>query len=87
MTDPFIRNLPADLHARLEALAKIHGRSFAEEVIAMLKRGLTLIPRPALPPLIVPAKRDSVTMEDLVRWANEDTEPEGNPPTLHPNPA
>jgi plasmid stability protein len=75
MADLLVRNLPADLHARLKESAKVHRRSVTQETIEVLKRGLDAVPRSAaLPPLIVPRKMDSVTMEDLVRWAHEDLE-------------
>ena len=74
MADLLVRNLPAELHARLKESAKVHRRSVTQETIEVLKRGLDTGPRSAvLPPLIVP-KANTVTMEDLIRWTNEDLE-------------
>jgi plasmid stability protein len=78
MPDLLVRNLPADLHDRLKAAAAEHRRSVTQETIELLKVGLNALPRTTdLPSLIIP-RGEPVTMEQIVRWADDDLETRGH---------
>jgi|GEM_PF-5760340 len=79
MGDLLIRNVPEELHALLKQVAKVQRRSVAQQSIEVLRRGLTGLQHDGgLPPLIIP-QGEPVTMDDLVRWADEHLETRGQP--------
>jgi plasmid stability protein len=48
-----IRELPVDLHRKLQESARRHHRSMTREALALLESALDLAPRPSeLPPLL-----------------------------------
>jgi plasmid stability protein len=78
MGDLLIRNVPEELHALLKQVAKVQRRSVAQQSIEILRRGLAGLQDGGLPPLIIP-QGEPVTMDDLVRWADQDLETRGHP--------
>lgn len=72
MPDLLIRNVPAELHARLKAAAAAHRRSVTQETIATIEMGLRTgsesTPR-ALPEPIRPLR--PITMEETLRYIED----------------
>lgn len=79
MPDLLIRNLPADLHARLKAAAEAHRRSVTQETIATIEAGLRAAPQPGAIDLPAPIrlKGPQITAEDTQRFIDEDIELRG----------
>jgi hypothetical protein len=73
MPNLLIRNLPADLHARLKAAAEAHRRSVNQETIAIIDEKLGAGAAKTIPPrLPEPIKpRRPITMEETLRYIDE----------------
>ncbi|HUF64039.1 MAG TPA: Arc family DNA-binding protein [Verrucomicrobiales bacterium] len=73
MPDLLIRNLPAELHARLKAAAAAHRRSVNQETIATLEKSLTPgIPLQRVLPEPIPLKGTLTSVEETQRLIDQD---------------
>ncbi|MCH7224983.1 FitA-like ribbon-helix-helix domain-containing protein [Haloferula sp. A504] len=79
MADLLIRNLPADLHARLKVVAASHRRSINQEVIATIEKALLAAPLPRAMDLPDPIrlKGPALSAEDTQRFIDDDIEARG----------
>lgn len=72
MPDLLIRNLPAEIHARLKASATAHRRSLTQETIVAVEKGLAAAAYESPPSLSAPFKpRRPITMDETLRWLDE----------------
>lgn len=72
MPDLLIRNLPAEIHARLKASASAHRRSLTQETIVVVEKGLAATAYESSPSLSAPLKpRSPITMKETLRWLDE----------------